>query len=71
MTTKSDEAMVSRISAIHALEEHIQRVLAYQMTNPGIDALGADVLREVYTLKKCTSKDCSRSMKRSRQQDRR
>jgi len=50
MTTKSDEAMVSRISAIHALEEHIQRVLAYQMTNPGIDALGANVLREVYTL---------------------
>ena len=50
MTTKSDEAMVSCISAIHALEEHIQRVLAYQMTNPGIDALCAVVLHEVYTL---------------------
>lgn len=50
MTTKSDEAMVSCISVTHALDEHSQRVLAYQMTNPDIDALGAVVLHEVYAL---------------------
>ncbi len=48
MTTKSNEALASYISDMHALEEHIQKALAGQLKDPDLDASVAVVLREIH-----------------------
>ena len=50
MTTKSNEALASYLSDMHALEEHILKALDGQLADHDIDAGVATVLREVHAL---------------------